>query len=254
MHNQQEAIKIYKNRPKYTNCFVDYNHFLNLIKNEIFFTIDENIFILKSENGIFKFLYFTNDLKEICKVDNYLKDINTPISLEFVSKSDKPIPNFEEFGFKPYKIFSRYSVLKENRIPPKLKNAIIKLADKKDAFDIHTIAKDVFDPLCDFIPSVIEIEDFIDNQELFIIKNKDILGFVIYKKVPYGYDFRLSCVTPKYRAGLIGYNFVANLPSDGKRCTCWIEDNNSPAIRLNESIGFTRDGLKNHIFVRNITN
>lgn len=250
MHNlQQTAIKIYKNRPKYTNCFVDYNHFLMLIENEILFIIDENIFILKSENNIFKFFYFTDNLKELYKVIEHLKTIDKPISLEFVSKENKPIPNFEAFGFKAYKVFSRYSVLKENRIPPKLKNAIIQLGDKQDALAIHTIAKSVFDPLCDFIPSVLEIEDFIDNEELYVIKNKEILGFVIYKKVPYGYDFRLSCVTPKYRAGLIGYNFVANLPNDGKKCTCWIEDTNLSAIRLNESIGFKQEGLKNHIFV-----
>lgn len=252
MHNKQEAIKIYKNRPKYTNCFVDYNNFLKLIENETFFIINKNIFILKKENGIFKFLYFINNLKEVIKIDNYLKNIDVPISLEFVTKINKKIPCFKNFGFETYKIFSRYSVLKENRIPPKLKNIKLQLANKEDSSEIYNLGKEIFDPLSDFIPSIVEIESFIDSEELYVIKNKDILGFVIYKKMPYGYDFRLSCVAPKYRAGLIGYNFVANLPLDGKKCTCWVDDDNISAIRLNESIGFIRDGLKNYIFVRNL--
>ena len=252
MINKQRAIKIYKNRPKYTNCFVDYNNFLNIIENERFFVIDKNIFILKYENGIFKFLYFINDVEEIIKVDDYLKEIDIPISLEFVTKEKKEVPNFKKFGFEFYKVFSRYSVLSENRISPKVKNVKLLLASKEDSLEIYNLGKDIFDPLSDFIPSIIEIENFIDSEELFVIKSKDILGFVIYKKMPYGYDFRLSCVTPKYRAGLIGYNFVASLPIDGKKCTCWIDDANFPAIRLNESIGFKKDGLKNYIFVRNL--
>lgn len=251
MINKQQAIEIYKNRPKYTNCFVDYNGFLKIIDNEKFFVIDKNIFILKYENGIFKFLYFTNNLEEIIKVDDYLKKIDKPISLEFVTKEKDQILSFKKFGFEFYKVFSRYSVSRENRIPPKLKNIKLQLASKEDSLEIYNIAKDTFDPLSDFIPNIIEIENFIDSEELFVIKNNYILGFVIYKKMPYGYDFRLSCVTPKYRSSLIGYNFVANLPLDGKKCTCWIDDSNYPAIRLNESIGFTRDGLKNYIFVRN---
>ena len=58
----------------------------------------------------------------------------------------------------------------------------------------------------------------------------------------------------KYQSKLIGYKFVANLPNDGNKCICWVDDNNLAAIRLNESIGFSKDGLKNYIFLRNNKN
>ncbi|MFW3341639.1 hypothetical protein [Aliarcobacter butzleri] len=250
----QKAIEIFKNRPKYTNCFINYNKFLALIENELFWVIDDNIFILKSENGIFKFLYFVDSLKDIEKSSTFLKNINTPIALEFVTKDIKNIPNFENFGFFSYKIFSRYSVLNKDRISPKRKSDEVILADMKDVDEIHKISQFIFDPLCDFIPTIKQLKKFVENNELYIIKKEEILGFALYLKEPYGYDFRLNCVIPTYQSKLVGYKFVANLPVDGNKYICWIDDNNLPAIRLNESIGFKKDGLKNYIFVRNISN
>ncbi|MGJ0373023.1 GNAT family N-acetyltransferase [Aliarcobacter cryaerophilus] len=250
----QKAIEIFKNRPKHTNCYVTYNRFLNLINSELFYIIDNNIFILKSENGIFKFLYFVDSLEDIEKSNIFLKNINTPIALEFVTKDIKNIPKFEDFGFIFYKVFSRYSVLKKDRIPPKRKSKDVKLANITDIPEIYKIAQLVFDPLCDFIPKISELEKFVQKNELYIIKKSEILGFALYIKQLYGYDFRINCVAPKYQSKLIGYKLVANLPTDGNKCICWVDDNNLAAIRLNESIGFNKDGLKNYIFIRNNDN
>lgn len=250
----EEAIEIFKNRPKYTNCYVTYNIFLNLIHNELFYVIDKNIFILKSQNGIFKFLYFVNNLDDIVKANIFLDNINTSISLEFVTKDISMIPKFEDYGFGLYKVFSRYTVLNRDRILPKRKNNDVELADIRDIHEIHKIAKLVFDPVSDFIPTIEELEKFVKNNELYFIKKDEILGFALYIKQFYGYDFRINCVIPKYQSKLIGYKFVANLPNDGNKCICWVDDNNLAAIRLNESIGFSKDGLKNYIFLRNNKN
>ncbi len=254
MRDKEKAIEIFNKKPKYTNCYVTYNSFLNLIEKELFYVTDENIFILKSENNIFKFLYFTNNYDEIAKAESFLKNINTDVALEYLTKENITIPNFEKYGFGLYKIFSRYSVLKENRISPKRKSDEVQLADIEDIYDVQRIAQSIFDPLCDFIPTIKELEIFVQNKELFIIKKDEIIGFALYLKQPYGYDFRLNCVVPEYQSKLVGYKFVANLPNDGKKYICWADDNNSSAIRLNESIGFKTDGLKNYIFVRNISN
>ena len=254
MNKKQKAIKIFNNRVKYTNSYVDFNHFLELIDNELFYVIDENIFILKSENNVYKFLYFTNDLQEISKMNQILNEFNCPISLEYATKETDFVSIFPELGFKPYKIFSRYSVNKESRIAPKRKSSEVQLATKNDINEVYDIANSLFDPLCDFIPTIKELEIFVENKELYIIKKDRIWGFALYVKKPYGHDFRLNCVVPEYQSKLVGYKFVASLPNEGKKCTCWVDDQNYPAIRLNGSIGFVADGLKNHIYVRNKTN
>lgn len=251
---KQKAIEIFKNRPKYTNCFINYNKFLTLIENEIFFIESNNIFILKSENGIFKFLYFVDSLKDIGKSNAFLKNINTPVALEFVTKDIKNIPKFEDFGFIFYKVFSRYFVNKENRILPKSIKNSIQLADKNDIEEIYSMVIEIFDPLCDFIPTINELESFVHNKELYVAKNNEILGFALYLKQPYGYELRIFCISSKYRSIGLGYDFVASLPNDKEICKCWIDDNNYASIHLNKLIGFTIDGLKNYIFVQNLNN
>ncbi len=254
MDEKNKALDIFNKRPKFTNCYINYEQFVNLINTEIFFIVEDNLFILKNENDILKFLYFVNDLNNINKADEYLNKIDKPIALEFLSKTNVSDSIFKKANFEPYKIFSRYFVTKKSRKPIK-KIGKIEVASKEDSIQVRNIAKLVFDPLCDFIPSVKEIEKFISNKELFVVKKeKNILAFAIYIKEPYGYDFRLNCVNPKHESGLAGYSLVSHIPEDGNKCICWINDKNSPAIRLNESIGFKTDGLKNYIFVRNISN
>lgn len=254
MSSENIALDIYKKRPKFTNCYVNYEQFSSLIKEEEFFTIDDNIFILKKENGIFKFLYFVNELDNIKLSQEYLNRVNSSIALEILSKVDVDDKAYQCLGFESYKVFSRYLVTKKNRKSIK-KIGKVKVADKDDAKSIVDIAFKVFDPLCDYIPTVDDIEKYIDNEEIFVVKRENnILAFAIYIKESYGYDFRLNCVNPDYESGLAGYSLVSHIPEDGNKCICWIDDKNTPAIRLNESIGFKKDGLKNYIFVKNLNN
>lgn len=251
INEKKKAFNIFKKRPKFTNCYMNFEQFSKLIEKEKIFLIEDNLFILKKENNIFKFLYFVDDLRNIKMADEYLNNFPTPIALEFLSKAEVNSFLFQESNFKLYKIFSRYSLFNENRKPIR-KIGKVELANSLDALEIRNIAVAVFDPLCDFIPTVMEIEEFINNKEVFVVKNKQyLLAFAIYIKKPYGYDFRLNCVNPKYESGLVGYSLVSYLPEDGNKYICWINDLNTSTIRLNTNIGFKKDGLKNYIFVRN---
>ncbi len=249
-----DAISIFKKRKKHTNCYLNYNQFLQMINKEEFIIVNNNLFILKRYDNILKFLYFVDDLKDIKLAKVFLENVTKEISLEFLSKGEINNNTFINSEFKLYRIFSRYMFTQEKRNNIK-KTANVHVADKNDILEIKDIISQVFDPLCDFIPTIQELEHFVDNKELNVIKNEEkLLGFAIYVRETYGYDFRLSCVNPQYQYGLAGYSLLSHIPEGGSKNICWIDDNNLPAIRLNTSIGFKKDGLKNYIFVRNNKN
>lgn len=111
---------------------------------------------------------------------------------------------------------------------------------------------DTFDHLSDYIPNENELKKLILKQEVFIVKiDEKLAGVSIYETKYKSYYFRLSCVHPDHRPGLIGYMLASTQPESGKNYLTWIDDNNLEAIRLNTFLGYKLDGIKNYIFIKN---
>ena len=251
MNDKKAALDLYIKKSKYTNLYISFEEFKDLILNESFFLDEDCLFIFKKINGLHKLYFLIQDASDIKKVDPYLKNIRTEVVIDFLSKSNEINIPFEEVGFKLYKVFSRYSVLQPERVVSKRKVTGVELATPSDVVAVESLIKSVFDPKCDYMPTIEELMLFVERKELFVQKREDaLLGFALYIKEAYGVDFRLNCVNPAYQSGMIGYKFVQALPKEGKKFICWADDNNSAAIRLNESIGFKKDGLKNFIYER----
>lgn len=88
---------------------------------------------------------------------------------------------------------------------------------------------------------------------MYVVKIEEIIaGVSIYQKNCDNYYFRLSCVHPKYRPGFIGYMLAASSPNKNGRCIAWVDDDNIEAKKLNASLGYEKDGLKNNILIRKI--
>ena len=91
------------------------------------------------------------------------------------------------------------------------------------------------------------------KQEVFIVKiDEKLAGVSIYETKYKSYYFRLSCVHPDHRPGLIGYMLASTQPESGKNYLTWIDDNNLEAIKLNTFLGYKEDGTKNYIFVKTL--
>jgi hypothetical protein len=249
--NFKVAVDLYVKKPKFRNLYCDFESFKLLVTNEFYFVDGESIFIFKKENGIYKLYFLLQDKIDLKKVRPLLKEIKTEVVIDYLTKNNIDSEVFKQAGFVLYKTFSRYFVLGTERTISKRKNSKVELARLDDVFEINELIQSVFNPRCDFMPTIHELEVYAKKQELYVQKKDDVLlGFALFIKEPYGYDFRLSCVNPKYQSGLVGYDFVQALPTVGKKFICWVDDDNRAAIRLNENIGFKKDGLKNFIFVK----
>lgn len=244
---RQNAISIFKNRVKYTNCFVTYDNFLELIDNSIFFIRRECIFLLKKEEKFYKFYYFINDYKQLNNLKSFFNICKQAIIIEIVSKKEIDNSIYKKIGFNSYKIYSRYVIDK------KVKSiSLIEIAKENDIEEIKNLIDNTFDPLSDYIPTREELFYFVKNKELYIVKNNIIVGIAIYIKNGNNYYFRLSCVHPDYRNGFIGYILASNIPSDANKVVTWIDNNNESAKKLNLGIGYKPDNLQNHIFIKQV--
>ncbi|WP_164468960.1 hypothetical protein [Aliarcobacter cryaerophilus] len=181
------------------------------------------------------------------KLNDFFSLYKKPIILEIISNSKINEDIYTKIGFKPYKIYSRYRTDKKNKIFD-----TVKIANLEDIDEISKLINETFDHLSDYIPSIYELEELVLKKEVFIVKvDNKLAGVSIYEKKHKNYYFRLSCVHPNHRPGLIGYMLASTQPESGKNYSTWIDDNNLEAIKLNTFLGYKLDGLKNYIFIKN---
>lgn len=247
LYGKDKAIEIYSNRVKYTNCYLNYQAFIELLENSNFIVRDNSIFIMSNQNGFYKFYFFVNNDEELKNLDSFFYFYKEPIILEIISNNKVDANLYAKIGFKPYKIYSRYRTDKKNK-----NFDTVKIANLEDIDEISKLINETFDPLSDYIPSIYELEELVLKKEVFIVKvDNKLAGVSIYEKKHKNYYFRLSCVHPNHRPGLIGYMLASTQPESGKNYSTWIDDNNLEAIKLNTFLGYKLDGLKNYIFIKN---
>lgn len=247
IEGKEKAIEIFKNRPKISNCYVDYNDFILLIETSTFFVRDNSIFILREEKdaNFFKFYFFVNNYEELNHLDSFFSKFTKEIIIEYVSKNNINNNTFNNISFKHYKRYSRY--INTNKKQLFYDNVIN--AKVEDISKIKELVNEVFDPLSDHIPTIEEIKEFIKRDELYIIKiNNEIAGASIFQKEGVSYQFRLLCVNKNFRNRSIAKMLSLNSPINVKIFTAWIDDKNIASININQKIGFRKDGLKNDIF------
>lgn len=247
---KEKAIEIFKNRPKLTNCYVNYNAFIKLLETSIFFVREDSIFILKEKNnGLFyKLYFFINKIEDLDNLDSFLSKFKQEIIIEYVSKKEIKTNIFNNFSFFHYKTYSRY--LNTNKKRVSFSDSVIN-ARKEDIQKIKKLIDELFDPLSDHIPTINELEKFIHKKELYIIKIDDnIAGVSIFQKEGISYQYRLLCVNQEYRSQAIAKKLSLHSPPNVKNFTAWIDDKNIASININENLGFSKDGLKNYIFIK----
>ena len=244
----QKATEIFKNRPKFTNFFVNFDEFNETLKNAKILVRAECCFLLVKHGGFYKFYYFVDKLENLANLDEFFRLINEPVVAEIVSKNAVASDFLKGVKFKPYKIYSRYRSVKKNR---SFNNVLP--ADLSDASEIFELISETFDPLSDYLPSFEELSKLIAKGLVFVIKQERAIAgaaiFEIKEKICY---FRLNCVKKEFQNGLIGFA-LASAPKqmqEAQTFYTWINDENKEAVRLNSALGYKPDGLKNYIFIK----
>lgn len=247
LYAKEKAIEIYNNRVRFSNCYISYREFIDLLDENNFIVRNNSIFLMSDKDSFYKFYFFINDYGELKNLNSFFHLYRKPIVLEIISNSQIDENFYIQIGFKPYKIYSRYRTVKKNK-----NFDTVKIANLDDIEEITKLINETFDPLSDYIPNSDELQELILKEEVFIVKvDNKLAGVSIYEKKYKNYYFRLSCVHPNHRPGLIGYMLASTSPKNGSNYSTWIDDNNLEAIKLNTFLGYKLDGTRNHIFIRN---
>ncbi len=132
-------------------------------------------------------------------------------------------------------------------------------AKRTNAVTILKYFNEYFDPVCEQIPLVEEINRWIDNGQMVIysLDGISIQGFLIFEKIGQTAFLRYWFVHPEYRDKKVGsalIQFFFKECISTKRQIFWVIRSNTNAIKRYEHYGFKPESMVDDIFInRNIS-
>lgn len=186
-------------------------------------------------------------------------EIDSPQIADVVCKGDgcREQDAFTAMGFEIYKHLYRMShvgriVGNDWHVDPR-----VKYGAKEDAQLVQNIFYSDFDPKAEQLPSIREIEDYVERRQLLVIKDADnICGFLIYELTGVTWYLRYWYTSPEYRnkgigAGLLRTSLIYGIES--KRQILWVIADNENAIKRYEHYGFIMEKMKDYVMLKKIT-
>lgn len=246
-----------KSKEMKTNFFMIEKQFNQLLmENKIqLFKTEKACFLLTDDDG-FKRLYFiVSDVKEIKSFFyNYLNKFDGDISIETAGNSDYLESVKEAFlqnGFYEYSSMVRMSKIRNSVEEIDFENIHLLTVDKKEEF--QTLYKKYFDKFVERIPTVEEIDGFIQEEKAYYFSdNNEIQGFIVFEYHGITSHLRYWFVHPAYREKKIGSKLIQlffNIGDKVKRELFWVIESNKNAIKRYKHFGFIEEDMHNLILI-----
>ena len=246
-----------KSKEMKTNFFMTEKQFDQLlIENKIqLFKTEKACFLLGDDDG-FKRLYFiVSDVEEIKYFfNNYLNEFDGDISIETAGNSgylESIKEAFFQNGFYEYSSMVRMSKLRNSVEEIDFENIHLLTVDKKEEF--QTLYKKYFDKFVERIPTVEEIDGFIQEEKAYYFSdNNEIQGFIVFEYHGITSHLRYWFVHPDYREKKIGSKLIQlffNIGEKVKRELFWVIESNKNAIKRYKHFGFIEEDMHNLILI-----
>ena len=118
----------------------------------------------------------------------------------------------------------------------------------------NALQKD-FDPLCEQLPTLREINDFTQRRQLLLIKNgKRLCGFLIFElSGTTTWYLRYWYTSPEYRNQRIGAKLLKAalvIGKSTKRQQLWVISDNENAIKRYEHYGFQKEQIYDYVMIK----
>lgn len=246
-----------KSKEMKTNFFMPEKQFDQLLmENKIqLFKTEKACFLLVDDDG-FKRLYFiVSAIEEIQSFfNNYLNEFDGDISIETAGNSgylESIKEAFLQNGFYEYSSMVRMSKIRNNVEDINFENIHLLTVDKKEEF--QTLYKKYFDKFVERIPTVEEIDGFIQEEKAYYFSdNNEIQGFIVFEYHGITSHLRYWFVHPDYREKKIGSKLIQlffNIGEKVKRELFWVIESNKNAIKRYKHFGFIEEDMHNLILI-----
>ncbi|MBQ6038518.1 MAG: GNAT family N-acetyltransferase [Bacteroidaceae bacterium] len=244
-----------------TNFYWDEKRHPYWIGSGTFFFIEgEGCILLLHQNISFYNLYYIATSFESVSSQVNMLPVDSDIIVDIVCRGDgiKERNAFHDMDFIDYCHLYRMSHVGQMAQEDWWEDANVKYASPKDITIIRKVFQDEFDPLCEQLPSDKEIQDFIERNQLFIIKeNGNLCGFLISEQDGVTWYLRYWYTSPDYRNRGIGAKLLKTSlihSIDSKRQIFWVISENENAIKRYEHYGFKRENMNDFVMIKKKTN
>ena len=223
---------------------------------DFYFMENENCVLLVHKNKTFHNLYFiaTSHLTAATAIKRYTAECD--LVIDFVCKGPGLVERdiFKSVGFEDYKDLYRMSHTGVMAEPDWGMFEDVSYGDIGDAISIQDVFQKDFDPLCEQLPSLNEIEDFINRKQILVVKEGNKLcGFIIFEITGVTWYLRYWYTSPMYRNKGIGAKLIRtalSIGKDTKRQLFWVLSENENAIKRYEHFGFKREDMNDYVIIK----
>jgi ribosomal protein S18 acetylase RimI-like enzyme len=241
-----------------TNFFWDdKKHPYWLEEGRFFFLKENNCYLLFHQNDTFTHLFYiaTHQEAVATAISHILPKNDIVIDLIVRKEGDGLTEILKDNGFETYKALYRMShigLLAEDSWNPSLRVAYVTFSDLPL---VYNALQSSFDPLCEQLPTLKEVEDFAQRKQILVVKDGDNLcGFIIFElSGSTTWYLRYWYISPDYRNQGIGSELLRNALIKGKetkRQQLWVLSDNENAIKRYEHYGFRREHLTDYVMIK----
>ena len=258
-------IEILKTQRKgfLTNFYHDRKKVTLWVNYNILFyhTIEDTLFVFKKSDNFYSLFYFTTDTEQLKKALMLLRNElpETALVIDIIGNevSIKKVESaFIENSFKNYTSLCRMSrAISEKELDSYFN---ICYALQEDALSIELILKRYFDPLCEQIPLLEEIIEWIDLKHIFVYKKCDlIIGLLIFDLVGVTSYLKYWFTHPEHRDKKIGSQLLRKFFAESnstKRQLFWVLEENENAIKRYHHYGFKCENMYDKVLIHQLKN
>lgn len=255
----QDSIKFVKNLKKgfITNFYPEADKIVNWIENKQLYktTIGDSVFFLRKEIKFIYLFYCSVSTAELNKSLSQLKVINdnSLLVVDIIGKEPDIQSIVGIFNRNGFFLYTKLNRMSRNAIFCEFENnsTMSQIAEISQAEEIFDLLQMNFDPIAEQLPSLKEIEDWIKQQHLIIIKEDvNIIGFVIFDLMGLTSYLRYWFVHSQHRNkkfGSILLNEYFKHSNKTKRQIFWVIESNKNAIKRYLHYGFQSENLFDYI-------
>lgn len=255
--NEISLIRSFK-KGYITNFYQDEKTSSLWIKYNMLFCLSfEECFFLFKDNGAFtNFYYCATGIESLSKSLFQLR--NKQLKSKFVVDIIGDLKSIElqsslfmKYGYEQYTDLFRMSRIIDQ--VERDKNPCVGYAYPNDAPLIANLLNNYFDPLCEQLPLLDEIQNWIEQKHLLVIKDGSfVVGFLAFDLIGKTSYLRYWFTHPDYRDKKIGslllHNFFAE-SKDCKRQLFWVLRDNKNAIMRYEHYGFKAELIHDRVLI-----
>lgn len=216
---------------------------------------DECVLMIHQNEGFVNLYYMATGFDAISAMLNRRRN-NQDIVVDIVCKGDGDAEQdaFRQMGFQAYRCLYRMNHVGQIAQTDWFKDDCVNYGSMDDANLVQQALQKDFDPLCEQLPSLKELEDFAERLQLLVIKDGDKLcGFLIAEIIGVSWYLRYWYTSPDYRNLGIGAKLLRASLIDGintKRQMFWVISDNENAIKRYEHYGFKRENMNDYVMIK----